>query len=87
MSVRVTVTFPKGVDGRVVSKALVGAMMAQDYQMNGQLDHQEATLDDQFVIPDTWENEAKLKAFLHEFALPAFESAGVPTPDIKIRPN
>ena len=59
-------------------------MMAQDYQVDGQLDHKEATLDEQFFITDTWENEAKLKAFLYEFALPAFESAGVPKPDIII---
>lgn len=87
MSVGVTVTFPKGVAGSDISKALVGAMMAQEYQIDVQLDHQEATLDDQFVITDTRENEAKLKAFLHVIALPAFESACIPTPDIKISPN
>ena len=84
MSVEVTVTFPKGVSVNEVSAALIAAMEAQDYQVDGQLAHQEATVNDHFVIIDTWENEAKLNAFLHEFALPAFESAGIPTPDINI---
>ena len=85
MSVEVTVTFPKGVSVTDVSTALVAAMKTQDYEVDGQLTHQEATINDQVVITDTWENEAKLNAFLYEFALPAFERADLPTPDIKIR--
>jgi ornithine carbamoyltransferase len=85
MSVEVTVTFPKGVSVNDVSTALVAAMKTQDYEVDGQLTHQEATINDQVVITDTWENEAKLNAFLYEFALPAFERADLPTPDIKIR--
>lgn len=84
MSVKVIVTFPKGVSVNEVSSALVVAMEARDYQVDGQLTHQEATVDDHFVITDIWENEAKLNAFLQEIALPAFESAGLPRPDIKI---
>ena len=84
MSVEVTVTFPNGVSINDVSTALVTAMKTQNYQVDGQLNHQEAMVNNQVVITDTWENESKLNAFLNEFALPAFERAGIPMPDIKL---
>ncbi len=85
MTANVTITFPKGVRIDEVNAALVAAMTTQDYQVDGQLVHQEEMVNDRVVITDTWENEAKLNAFLHEFALPAFESAGIPAPKIQVR--
>lgn len=84
MSVKVTATFQEGISIQEVSNSLVTYMREKDYHVDGQLDHQEETVNNQVVLTDTWENEAKLNAFLHDFALPAFDRAGIPTPEIKM---
>lgn len=84
MTANVSVIFPKGISIDQVSAALIAAMKSQNYQIDGQVDHHEEMINDQVVITDTWENEEKLSAFLNEFALPAFERAGLPAPDVKL---
>ena len=83
MSAKVTVTFQEGIAIQDVSNSLIAAMEERDYHVDGQLDHHEEIVNNQVVITDTWEDEAKLHAFLHDFALPAFEKAGIPRPEIR----
>ena len=84
MVAKVTVTFQKGTSIEDVSSSLVAEIEEEDYHVDGQLDHQEEIVNNQVVITDTWENEVKLLALLHKFALPAFKKAGIPKPEIEI---